>query len=252
MEAAEAMADAPAIESNEEADVTLVQDNKAIASDSSITIEPADPMTTIEVSSDQLSTAEETTFEVAADTTIEPAPTPMVEAFPTLEAEPEPTALSTISRPQTVEELMADAETATLDRDFKSAIRKYWTAISIANNRAEVWNQLSRAYLVDGQLNNAETTALEAVRLEPRQVTYTLNYLRVAQRSQAPEDFLAELETAYARFPTSPEITLSIARGHERISQNRPAARNLYLRFIEIAPNHPLIPEAQKAVARLR
>ena len=252
MEAAEAMADAPAIESNEETDVTLVQDNKAIASDSSITIEPADPMTTVEVSSDQASAAEETTLAVDADTIIEPAPTPIVEAFPTLEAEPEPTALSPSSRPQTVEELMADAEIATLDRDFKSAIRKYWTAIGIANNRAEVWNLLSRAYLVDGQLNNAETTALEAVRLEPRQVTYTLDYLRVAQRSQAPEDFLAELETAYARFPTSPEITLSIARGHERISQDRPTARNLYLRFIDIAPNHPLIPEAQKAVARLR
>lgn len=252
MEAAEAMAEAPAIENIEEADVTLVQDNKAIASDSSITIEPADPMTTVEVSSDQASAAEETTLAVDADTIIDPAPTPIVEAFPTLEAEPEPTALSTISRPQTIEELMADAEIATLDRDFKSAIRKYWTAISIANNRAEVWNLLSRAYLVDGQLNNAETTALEAVRLEPRQVTYTLDYLRVAQRSQAPEDFLAELETAYARFPTSPEITLSIARGHERISQDRPTARNLYLRFIDIAPNHPLIPEAQKAVARLR
>jgi tetratricopeptide (TPR) repeat protein len=181
MEAAEAMANAPAIESNEEADVTLVQDNKAIASDSSITIEPADPTTTVEVSSDQASTAEETTSAVDVDTSIEPAPTPIVEAFPTLEAEPESTVLSTSSRPQSVEELMADAETATLDRDFKSAIRKYWTTISIANNRAEVWNLLSRAYLVDGQLNNAETTALEAVRLEPRQVTYTLDYLRVAQ-----------------------------------------------------------------------
>jgi tetratricopeptide (TPR) repeat protein len=252
MEAAEAMADAPAIESNEEADVTLVQDNKAIASDSSITIEPTDPTTTVEVSSDQASTAEETTSAVDVDTSIEPAPTPIVEAFPTLEAEPESTILRTSSRPQSVEELMADAETATLNRDFKSAIRKYWTTISIANNRAEVWNLLSRAYLVDGQLNNAETTALEAVRLEPRQVTYTLDYLRVAQRSQAPEDFLAELETAYARFPTSPEITLSIARGHERISQDRPTARNLYLRFIDIAPNHPLVPEAQKAVVRLR
>lgn len=247
MEAAEAMADAPAIENNEEADIALVQDNKAIASDSSVTIEPSDPMTTIEVSSEQLSVVE-----VDSDTSIEPPPTPIVEDFPTLEVEPEPTALSPSSRPQTIEELVADAEIATLDRDFKSAIRKYWTAISIANNRAEVWNLLSRAYLVDGQLNNAETTALEAVRLEPRQVTYTLEYLRVAQRSQAPEDFLAELETAYARFPTSPEITLSIARGHERISQDRSTARNLYLRFIDIAPNHPLIPEAQKAVARLR
>ena len=252
MEAAEAMADAPAIEITEEADVTPIKDNKVIASDPSITIDATKPKTTVEVSSGQAATAEETIFAVNAGIAIEPAPTPIVETFPTLEAEPAPVTLPSSSRPQTVEELMADAETATLDRDFKSAIRKYWTAISLANNRAEVWNLLSRAYLVDGQLNNAETTALEAVRLEPRRVAYTLDYLRVAQRSLAPEDFLAELETAYARFPVSPEITLSIARGHELISQDRSAARNLYLRFIDIAPNHPLIPQAQNAVARLR
>ena len=243
MEAAEAMADAPAIEIAEEAD-DLIEDNKSIASDPSITLDTTDPETTTEVDYSQVATVEETA--------VEQAPTPIVEAFPTSEAEPTTVTLPPSSPPQTVEELMADAETATLDRDFKSAIRKYWTAISIANNRAEVWNLLSRAYLVDGQLNNAETTALEAVRLEPRRVAYTLDYLRVAQRSLAPEDFLAELETAYARFPVSPEITLSIARGHELISQDRSAARNLYLRFIDIAPNHPLIPQAQNAVARLR
>ena len=243
MEAAEAMADAPAIEIAEEAD-DLIEDNKSIASDPSITLDTTDPKTTAEVDYSQVATVEETA--------VEQAPTPIVEAFPTSEAEPTTVTSPPSSPPQTVEELMADAETATLDRDFKSAIRKYWTAISIANNRAEVWNLLSRAYLVDGQLNNAETTALEAVRLEPRRVAYTLDYLRVAQRSLAPEDFLAELETAYARFPVSPEITLSIARGHELISQDRSAARNLYLRFIDIAPNHPLIPQAQNAVARLR
>lgn len=243
MEAAEAMADAPAIEIAEEAD-DLIEDNKSIASDPSITLDTTDPETTTEVDYSQVATVEETA--------VEQAPTPIVEAFPTSEAEPTTVTPPPSSPPQTVEELMADAETATLDRDFKSAIRKYWTAISIANNRAEVWNLLSRAYLVDGQLNNAETTALEAVRLEPRRVAYTLDYLRVAQRSLAPEDFLAELETAYARFPVSPEITLSIARGHELISQDRSAARNLYLRFIDIAPNHPLIPQAQNAVARLR
>ena len=243
MEAAEAMADAPAIEIAEEAD-DLIENNKSIETDPSITLDTTDPKTTAEVDYSQVATVEETA--------VEQAPTPIVEAFPTSEAEPTTVTLPPSSPPQTVEELMADAETATLDRDFKSAIRKYWTAISIANNRAEVWNLLSRAYLVDGQLNNAETTALEAVRLEPRRVAYTLDYLRVAQRSLAPEDFLAELETAYARFPVSPEITLSIARGHELISQDRSAARNLYLRFIDIAPNHPLIPQAQNAVARLR
>ena len=243
IEAAEAMADTPAIEIAEEAD-DLIEDNKSIASDPSITLDTTDPKTTAEVDYSQVATVEVTA--------VEQAPTPIVEAFPTSEAEPTTVTPPPSSPPQTVEELMADAETATLDRDFKSAIRKYWTAISIANNRAEVWNLLSRAYLVDGQLNNAETTALEAVRLEPRRVAYTLDYLRVAQRSLAPEDFLAELETAYARFPVSPEITLSIARGHELISQDRSAARNLYLRFIDIAPNHPLIPQAQNAVARLR
>ena len=237
------MADAPAIEIAEEAD-DIIENNKSPASDPSITLDTTNPKTTAEVDYSQVTTVEETA--------LEPAPTPVVEAFPTLEAEPATVTLPPSNPPQTVEELMADAETATLDRDFKSAIRKYWTAISIANNRAEVWNLLSRAYLVDGQLNNAETTALEAVRLDPRQVTHTLDYLRVAQRSLAPEDFLAELETAYARIPTSPEITLSIARGHELISQDRSAARNLYLRFIDIAPNHPLIPQAQNAVARLR
>jgi tetratricopeptide (TPR) repeat protein len=105
---------------------------------------------------------------------------------------------------------------------------------------------------VDGQLNNAETAALEAVRLSPGEVAYTLDYLRVTQRSKNPEDFFSELETAYDRFPASPEITLSLARAHERISQDNVTARNLYLRFIDIAPNHPLIPEARDAVARLR
>jgi tetratricopeptide (TPR) repeat protein len=252
MKAAEAMADAPAIEINEEADPTFVQDNEDIASDPSIRNEPTDPKTTFEVSSDQSPMVEESNNLVNTDSASEPGSTPDVDAFPTSETEPSPEELRLSSPPQTIEELMAEAEAATLDRDFKAAIRKYWTAISIANNRAEVWNLLSRAYLVDSQLNNAETTALEAVRLEPRQVAYTLDYLRVAQRSQAPEDFLAELETAYARFPTSPEITLSIARGHERISRDRPTARKLYLRFIDIAPNHPLIPEARNALERLQ
>jgi len=262
MEAAEAMADTPAIEI-EESDVILIEDSsagestsKAIAFDPNIAIEPADPEITFEISYDQAPLAEETTYTVDTTTPIEPAPAPVVEASPGFEAFPgfeDETPLAPVrpsGRPQTIEELMADAETATLDRDYKSAIRKYWAAISIANNRAGIWNLLSRAYLIDGQLNNAETTALEAVRLEPRQVAYTLDYLRVAQRSKAPADFLAELETAYARFPSSPEITLSLARGHERISKDGGTARNLYLRFIDIAPNHPLIPEARAAVLR--
>jgi tetratricopeptide (TPR) repeat protein len=254
IEAAEAMADTPAIEATEGIAVEETLDkpentpntpeadnSETIAYNPDIAIEPADPEITFDVNFDQESIAEPTTYAV---TTVEPESV-LEETFRGIEEQAS-------DRPLTVEELLADAETAEIDRDFKSAIRKYWAAISIADNPAEIWNLLSRAYLVDGQLNNAETAALEAVRLSPGEVAYTLDYLRVTQRSKNPEDFFSELETAYDRFPASPEITLSLARAHERISQNNVTARNLYLRFIDIAPNHPLIPEARDAVARLR
>lgn len=258
LEAAEAMADAPAIEfttDEDEEDTAPTEESgsKAITYDPSIAIEPADPAFTFEVNFDQAPIAEETTYAVESLPPVGPSPTPAVtemEPLPVLDGRGQLDSISPDSRPRTIEELLAEAEAATLDRDFKAAIRKYWAAISISNNRPEVWNLLSRAYLVDGQLNNAETTALEAVRLEPREVAYTLDYLRVAQRSKQPNNFLSELETAYDRFPSSPEITLSLARAHERISEDRPTARNLYLRFIDIAPNHPLVPEARAAVLR--
>lgn len=240
LEAAEAMANAPAIETEipeGEADGLAIEGeavqagSQAINFDPSIVIEPADPEITFEVSYDPAPTAGSTTDSVEMNTAAEP--------------------IRPSERPRTIEELLADAEMAELDRDFTSAIRQYWAAINIANNRAEIWNLLSRAYLVDGQLNNAETAALEAVRLEPSVVAYTLDYLRVAQRTKEPVAFLAQLETAYDRFPDSPEITLSLARAHERISEQTETARNLYLRFIDIAPNHPLVPEARAAAARL-
>lgn len=154
-------------------------------------------------------------------------------------------------RSKTIEELISNAKRAEIERNFKSAIADYWAAMGIDNNRADIWNNLSRAYLIDGQIANADIAALEAVRLEPLTITYTLDYLRVAQKSKTPYEFLAQLETAYDRFPTNAEIILSLARAHEKISKNNIVARDLYLRFIDIAPGHPLVGEAETAVARL-
>jgi len=238
--AAEAMADQPALESPADDTADVAPD---IAFDPSIEITPADPELGLAVSFDQTDTAPETSFSIETDTA---ATTDQVmapgELLPPL-ALPED--------PKTLEELLAEAEAAEMDRDYLSAIRKYWAAISIVNNQADIWNRLSRAYLIDGQLQNADTTALEAVRLAPGEVAFTLDFLRVA-RSREPKEFLAQLETAYDRFPASPEITLSLARAHERISRNTVVARNLYLRFIDIAPNHPLVPEARQAAQRLQ
>lgn len=257
LEAAEAMANAPAIETEIPEGEAVQAGSQAINFDPSIVIEPADPEITFEVSYDPAPTAGSTTDSVdnnpadESSTAMPPAPADLTQAVPPVEMNTAAEPIRPSERPRTIEELLADAEMAELDRDFTSAIRQYWAAINIANNRAEIWNLLSRAYLVDGQLNNAETAALEAVRLEPSVVAYTLDYLRVAQRTKEPVAFLAQLETAYDRFPDSPEITLSLARAHERISEQTETARNLYLRFIDIAPNHPLVPEARAAAARL-
>jgi tetratricopeptide (TPR) repeat protein len=257
LEAAEAMANAPAIETEIPEGEAVQAGSQAINFDPSIVIEPADPEITFEVSYDPAPTAGSTTESVdnnpadESSTAMPAAPADLTEAVPPVEMNTAAEPIRPSERPRTIEELLADAEMAELDRDFTSAIRQYWAAINIANNRAEIWNLLSRAYLVDGQLNNAETAALEAVRLEPSVVAYTLDYLRVAQRTKEPVAFLAQLETAYDRFPDSPEITLSLARAHERISEQTETARNLYLRFIDIAPNHPLVPEARAAAARL-
>ena len=266
LEAAEAMANAPAIETEipeGEADGLAIEGDavqagsQAINFDPSIVIEPADPEITFEGSYDPAPTAGSTTDSVdnnPADesfTAVSAEPAGRTDAFQTMDMNTPAESIRPSERPRTIEERLADAEMAELDRNFTSAIQQYWAAINIANNRAEIWNLLSRAYLVDGQLNNAETAALEAVRLEPSGVAYTLDYLRVAQRTKEPVAFLAELETAYDRFPDSPEITLSLARAHERISEQTETARNLYLRFIDIAPNHPLVPEARAAAARL-
>ena len=266
LEAAEAMANAPAIETEipeGEADGLAIEGDavqagsQAINFDPSIVIEPADPEITFEVSYEPASTAGSTTDSVdnnpadESSTAVSAEPAGRTDAFQTMDMNTPAESIRPSERPRTIEERLADAEMAELDRNFTSAIQQYWAAINIANNRAEIWNLLSRAYLVDGQLNNAETAALEAVRLEPSVVAYTLDYLRVAQRTKEPVAFLAQLETAYDRFPDSPEITLSLARAHERISEQTETARNLYLRFIDIAPNHPLVPEARAAAARL-
>ncbi|MFP4261590.1 MAG: tetratricopeptide repeat protein, partial [Opitutales bacterium] len=241
MESAENLADLPAIEPETAPEKPGVRFNPAIA------IEPADPDFSFNVTFDQQARAPETNYDLRPAPTAQPD-TPLETVENLL---PTPRLSPSSSTPKSLEELLAEAETAEMDRDYKAAIRKYWAAIGKANNRPGIWNRLARAYLIDGQPQNAETAALEAIRLEPDEVAYTLDYLRIAQRTQSPDRFLSYLETAYDRFPASPEIALSMARAYERIQQDQPTARRLYQRFIDIAPNHPLVPEARRAVARL-
>lgn len=237
LEAAEAMADMPAVEAEPN-----------VAFNPQISIEPADPDLTFDVSFDvsfdQQSNGATVEYNVSSSETSANTDTP---ADSTIEAEAYQAA-----PPMTIEELLSEAASAEQQRDYSAAIQYYWQALGQANDRADIWSELSKAYLIDGQPKNAETAALESLRLEPSNVNSMLDYLRIAQRTKAPRDFLAELETAADRFPRNPEIALSLGRGYERIAQNNAAAARAYQRFIELAPSHPLRPEAESAIARLR
>jgi hypothetical protein len=242
MEHAEAMADTPALEAE--------TPEAAIAYAPSIAIEPAEPELTIGVTYDQQAEGATVDYSVGnSDLNDSIAPDAVIETDTTPES---PSAIRPTLTPRSLDHLLADAETASMEHDYKQAIQLYWQALGRANNRADIWNQLSLAYRLDGQTKNAETTALEATRLAPEEIDYTLDYLRTIQRTKKPDDFLAELETAYDRFPRSPEIALSLARGYERISGNNSTAIVLYERFIDLAPNHPLRTEAETALSRLR
>jgi tetratricopeptide (TPR) repeat protein len=252
MEAAESLATTPATEVVDASITTdspsaIEESRNAISFNPSVAIEPAEPDLTFSVTYDQQGSVE-TSYTVESTQPATVVETTVTEAVTPALIEP----ARPVTRPRTVEELLDQANAATVDKNYRLAISNYWQALGQANDRDDIWNLLSRMYLVDGQLQNAETTALEAIRLAPREINYTLDYLRVAQRSKTSTEFFAELETAYDRFPQSPEVTLSLARGYERISKNNFAASTLYQRFIDLAPSHPLRPEAEAAIARLR
>ena len=148
--------------------------------------------------------------------------------------------------------LISNARNARFKGNSVNSIRFYWQALGQANNNPEIWDELSQVYLVDNQLANAETTALEAIRLSPSEIKYTINYLRIAQRNKPSNQFIAELETAYDRFPKNADIALSLARAYDKIANNTTAAEFMYKRFLEISPSHPLRTEAEAALERLR
>lgn len=173
-------------------------------------------------------------------------------SIPQQEPAPEPVESPLDTTLLSLEEIIMKAEEATSNRNYKRAIRLYRGALKLTNDRGAISSALSKVYFADGQATNAATTALEATRLAPENVQYMLEYLRVVQRVKKPSDFIKELEIAYKRFPRSPEIMLSLARGYHRLIGDNAAAVALYRRFIQLAPGHPLHSEAEAELARIR
>ncbi len=132
------------------------------------------------------------------------------------------------------------------------AIREYWKILADGVDQPDVWNRLSRSYRANRAWSDAEATALEAMRREPRNIVYTFDYLKAVENSRSPERFLEELERAYTRIPNSPDLVLALARAYVDIDGNARNAAVYYRLFLEMAPTHPEAFSAEQELAVLR
>jgi tetratricopeptide (TPR) repeat protein len=193
--------------------------------DPTIAIEPTDPMEGgLTVTFDGAG-ADSIIFE--SDPTAIPSPAPV-----------------TLSLPERAQQAAADGNTA-------ESIRLYWRALGETPDDPSLWQRLSDVYLIEGQLRNAETTILEAIRLAPQSTGLALQHLRIQQRLLDPQSFVRAVEQAAERFPRSADISLSLARAYDRVLNDSVAAQRQYRRFIDLDPNHPFRDEAEAALSRL-
>ncbi len=136
--------------------------------------------------------------------------------------------------------------------NFAEAIRLYQAALAEEPDAAPVYYGLSRAYYESKQWPQAELYASEAKRLNPGDLRYTVNFLRAIQRTQSSERLMAEMIRAKERFPDSPDITLALARGYERLYNNRRNAIFLYQEFLTLAPAHPQAEDIRRHLQTIR
>ncbi len=154
--------------------------------------------------------------------------------------------------PPTAESLKEQADTAREIGNFEEAIGLYWKSLSLNDSSAAIWFTLSDCYWQLGRIQESEPALLEAMRREPKNLGYTLRYLKMVEQTRSKSDFITELEQAKENFPRSPQITLALARAYETVDNNPRNARFLYREFLNIAaPDHPGRPDAELALSRL-
>ncbi len=123
---------------------------------------------------------------------------------------------------------------------YPDAIKKYRALLNIDDRSAKAWSELADTYLFDNQPLIARKMSFVAIRRDPANLFYTLQYLQLTQQTQTPKRFFNELSQAKKIFPNSPEITLEMARAYNTIMSNRRRATAHYRDFLKIVSNnHP-------------
>lgn len=119
------------------------------------------------------------------------------------------------------------------------AIRHFKTALIENDNQPGVWAELSQLYFQTGNNRWAQATASEAMRRDPGNSQYVLQFLLAAKETMDVNRFVQEMEGAYKKFPEDPDLLIFMAKVFADQGNTR-NARILLEKFLEFAPsNHP-------------
>jgi len=163
-------------------------------------------------------------------------------------------AIEEIVEPETEETVVEDLAPSPMEmatdhldsaREFRAegnlleAIKSYKQALILFDGQPVVWAELSETYLESGNARWAQATASEAMRRDPNNAKWVLQFLRASQQTMESDRLIREMEDAYRKFPNHLEIILVLARGYNDLGNKRNAAM-LYGQFLELAPRgHP-------------
>ena len=144
--------------------------------------------------------------------------------------------------------LLVNARQLIVERQYPRAIRMTWDSINKKPDSPLAWYLLSRAYAGFGQHLNAESAALESMRLNPNNKRIVMNYLATLQYSRDARRFHEELLKVYQRFNKDPDIILALARSYARIMNDPDNAATLYRRFLDLEPDHDRAAEVRAEI----
>lgn len=217
---------------------TAEQTNLAVTQEATAGLNPPAPIPTVGQSEPPPET------EPAPQEGVASRPAPSAASENAMAAEPELTMPrvvdavdQAIDRPA---EPLDRARAAALSGDWPAAIAGYRQVLLNNDREAQVWRELSAAYLQVNDNAWAEATALEAMRRAPNDPAVWNHYLRVARTGQSGPVYLNEVLRAHQRFPAEPAFTLELARAYWAIARNARNAGFLYREFLEKAPaDHP-------------
>jgi len=182
------------------------------------------------------------------DTAATPESTPITEDASKIE-DPQPELEPYIAPENEAELLLIQAQQAIADGDVPSAIRMSWDSINKRPDNPAGWFILSRAYVKYNQNLNAESAALESMRLNPNNKKIVMNYLGILQRSRGANRFHEELLKAYQRFSSDPDFILALARSFARIKNDPENAAALYRRFLDLSTDEEKVREVRQEMS---